>query len=185
MAKSTGMRSPAATNQWARAAYQGRKATLWKLCLHQGLVCSNKMISNLKDTEYIFLSTALLHVVATVLDFQNSFQSYLFSLLMLHFVFLSCPINLRNDSPASHFCLCSAYSQFHHRVHKTKHCNHKVSGTDFVEEAFTIRKNLPAVLLCPSGKGELVGFIPCLMFPQQCFSITSTCLSADITRENK
>lgn len=74
------------------------------------------MILNIDEKFSFFLSANLLPMVATVLDFQNSFQSHLYSLLLLHLLFLLCPINLKNDSHASHFCLCFLYGHFNHQV---------------------------------------------------------------------
>lgn len=55
-----------------------------------------------------------------MLDFQNSFQSHLWALLLLHLLFLVCAINLKNDRQASHFCSCLVSGQFHHQVLRMK-----------------------------------------------------------------
>lgn len=75
-----------------------------------------KWVFHLEEKFSFSLSTDLLHMVITTLNFKNSFQSHLWALLLLHLLFLLCAINLKNDRQASHFCFCLVSGQFHHQV---------------------------------------------------------------------
>lgn len=59
-------------------------------------------------------------MVTSMQDFQSSFQSHLWALLLLHLLFLLCAVNLKNDRQASHFCFCLVSGQFHHQVLRMK-----------------------------------------------------------------
>lgn len=79
-----------------------------------------KWYFHLEEKLSFSLSTDLLHMVTSMQDFQSSFPSHLWALLLLHLLFLLCAINLKNDRQASHFCSCLVSGQFHHQVLRMK-----------------------------------------------------------------
>lgn len=125
-AKSTGISSLAVISPRAWPAYEGRDYPGKASFVARTLYTAQEWFLNLEGKNTYLLSTDLLHMVVTLLDFQSSLQ-VLLPLLMLHFIFLLCPINLRNDSHASQVCLCLVSGQFHHPALKIKQWIYKVS----------------------------------------------------------